>query len=72
MHEQREKSVLQTRLGEGTLHRINIDVPSLGNFQTENFFSDWSESVVTLRLLNGHNSFGTETHEAVDENVIVL
>ena len=70
--QQREKYVLQTRLGEDILDRINIDGPSLGNFDTENLFSHWSESAVTLRHLNGHNSFRTETHEEANENVIVL
>ena len=44
MHEQSEKFVLQTRLGEDTIDRINIDGPSLGNFDTEKFFSDWRMS----------------------------
>ena len=60
MHEQREKFVLQTRLGEDTLDLINIDDPSLDNFDTEQLFSDRSESVVTLRPLNDlndHDSF---------------
>ena len=72
LHEQREKSVPQTRLDEDTLDRINIDGTSLGNFDTEIFFSHWSESAVALRHLNGHNSFRTETHEEASENVIVL
>ena len=65
---------MQTRLGEDTLDRINIDDPSLGNFHTENFFSDLSKSgsAVTLRHLNDHNSFRTGTHEEANENVIVL
>ena len=66
------KVVLQTRLGEYTLDRININGPSWDNFDTEKVFSDWSESTVTLRHLNGHNSFETETHEEANENVIVL
>ena len=72
LHEQIEKSVLQTILGEDILDSINIDGPSLGNFDTEECFSDWSESTVTLRHPNGHNSFKTETHEEANENVIVL
>ena len=72
LHEQIEKSVLQTRLGEDILDSINIDGSSLGNFDTEECFSDWSESAVTLRHLNCHNSFKTETHEEANENVIVL
>ena len=58
-----EQSVLRTRLGEDTLDhimRINIDDASLDNFDTEKFVSNWIESAVTLRNLNGHNSFGTE------------
>ena len=39
----RKKSLMQTRLGESTLVHINIDGPSLGNFDTENFFPDLSE-----------------------------
>ena len=42
LHEQKEKSNA-TRLGESTLVHINIDGPSLGNFDTENFFPDLSE-----------------------------
>ena len=55
----REKSVLQTRLGEDNLDhgmRINIDVPSLVNSVTEKFVSDWIESAVTSRYLNVYNS----------------
>ena len=48
---------------------INIDGPSLGNFDTEKFVSDWIESAATLI---GHNSSRTETHEEAGENVIVL
>ena len=51
---------------------INIESPSLGNFDTDKFVSDWIESPVTLRHLNGHNSSKTETHKEADENVIVL
>ena len=75
MHEQRKKFVLQTRLGEDTLDLTNIDDPSLDNFDTEKLFSDWSESVVTLRPLNDlndHDSLRTETHEEANENVIVF
>ena len=74
MHEQREKSVLQTRLGEDTLDRINIDDLSLGHFHTEIFFSDLSKSgsAVTLRHLNDHNLFRTGTRKEANENVIVL
>ena len=70
----RKKSVLQTRLVEDTLDhimRINIDGPSLDNFDTETFVSERIESAVTLTLLNGHNSPRTETHEEGDENAIV-
>ena len=62
------------RLGEDTLDHImciNIDGPSLDNFDTEKFVSDWIESTVTSRHLNGHNSSRTETHEEVDENVVL-
>ena len=55
----REKSVLQKRLGEDNLDhgmRINIDVPSLVNSVTEKFVSDWIESAVTSRYLNVYNS----------------
>ena len=55
----REKSVLQKRLGEDNLDhgmRINIDVPSLVNSVTEKFVSDWIESTVTSRYLNVYNS----------------
>ena len=51
---------------------INIDGPSSDNFDTEKFVSDWIESVVTSRHLNGHNSSRTETHKEADENFIVL
>ena len=71
----REKSVLRTRSGEDILDhimRINIDNPSLDNFGTEIFVSDWIESAVTSRHLNGHNSSRTETHEEANENVIVF
>ena len=62
----REKSVLQARLGKDTLGhimRINIDGPSLDNFETEKFVSNWIQSAVTSRHLNGHNSSRTEIHE---------
>ena len=62
------------RLGEDTLDHImciNIDGPSLDNFDTEKFVSDWIESTVTSRHLNGHNSSRTETHEEADENVVL-
>ena len=72
MHQQIEKSVQQARLGEDTLDRIDTDGPPLDNFDTEDFFSDWSESTVILRHLNGHNSFRTETHEEANENVTIL
>ena len=55
----REKSVLQTRLGQDNLDhimRINIDDPSFDNFDTEKFVSDWIESAVTSSHLNGHSS----------------
>ena len=71
----REKSVLQIRLGEGNLDqrmRINIDVPSLVNFVTDKFVSDWIESAVTSRHLNVYNSSRSITHKQADENVIVL
>ena len=57
----REKSVLQTRLGEGTLGhimRINIDGPSLVNFDTEK--------------LTGLNCRYFEAREEATENVIVF
>ena len=69
-----EKSVLQTRLGEDTLDyiiRINIDGPSLDNFDTDKSVFDSIESDVTSRQLNGHNSSRTETHEEADENVVL-
>ena len=72
MHQQIEKSVQQARLGEDTLDRIDTGGSSLDNFDTEDFFSDWSESTVILRHLNGHNSFRTETHEEANENVTIL
>ena len=62
------------RLGEDTLDHImciNTDGPSLDNFDTEKFVSDWIESTVTSRHLNGHNSSTTETHEEADENVVL-
>ena len=71
----REKSILQTRLAEDTLGHImhiNIDGLSLYKFEFEKFISDWIESTITLRHLNGHNSSGTETNEEADENAIVL
>ena len=71
----REKSVLQTRLGEGTLGhimRINIDGPSLDNFDTEKFVFNQIESAVTSRHLNGRNPSRAETLEEVNENVIAL
>ena len=71
----REKSVLQIRLGEGNLDqrmRINIDVPSLVNFVTEKFVSDWIESAVTSRHLNVYNSSRSIAHKQADENVIAL
>ena len=71
----REKSVLQTRLGEDTLDHImniNIDDPSLDNLDSEKFVSDWNESAGTSRHLNGHNSSRTETHEEADGNFTVL
>ena len=34
---------------------INTDNPSLGNFDTEKFVSEWIESADTLKQLNGHN-----------------
>ena len=70
----REKSVLQRRLGEDTLDhiiRINIDGPSLDNFDTEKFVSDSTESAVTSGHLSGHNSSRTETHEEADQNVVL-
>ena len=72
MHEQREKSLLQTRLGEDTLDHINIDGPLLVSFDIKKKSSHWSESIVTLRHLNGHNSLRKETHEEANEHVIVL
>ena len=53
----REKSVLCTGLGEDTLDHImhiNIDGPSLDNFDSEKFVSDCIEFDVTSRH-NGHN-----------------
>ena len=50
---------------------INIDGPSLDNFDTEKLVSDWIESPVISRNLNGHNLSRTETHEEANENVIV-
>ena len=38
---------------------INIDDPSLDNFDTEKFVSDWIEFAVTSRHLNDHNFFLT-------------
>ena len=38
LHEPRGKFILQARLGEGTLDRIDIDGPSLGNSDTEFLF----------------------------------
>ena len=70
-----EKSVLRTRLGGDTqdhIMRINVDDPSLHNFDTEKHVFDWIESTVTSRHLNGHNSSRTEKHEEADENVIFL
>ena len=61
----RKMSVLQKRLGEYTLDhimRINIDDPFLDNFDTQKIVSDWIESTITSRLLNGHNSSRAETH----------
>ena len=71
----REKSVLQARLGEDTLDyimHINIDGSSLNSFDTGKFVFDQIESTITSRNLNGHNSSWTETHEEADENVILL
>ena len=62
----REKFVLPTRLAENTLGHImciNIDGPSLDNFDTEKLVFDQIESAATLRQLNGHNSSRTETHK---------
>ena len=59
----REKSVLQKRLGQDTLDRsmrINIDGPYLHNFDTEKLVSDCIEFAVTWIYLYGHNSFRTE------------
>ena len=70
----RKKSALQLRLGEDNLDHyinINIDDPSLDNFDTEKLVSDWTESPVISRNLNGHNLSRTETHEEANENVIV-
>ena len=53
----REKSVVCTGLGEDTLDHImhiNIDGPSLDNFDSEKFVSDCIEFDVTSRH-NGHN-----------------
>ena len=71
----REKSVLQARLGEDTLDyimHINIDGSSLNSFDTGKFVFDQIESTITSRNLNGHNSSWAETHEEADENVILL
>ena len=71
----RKKSVLRTRLGKYTLNeimRINIGGPSSDNFDTEKFISDWIESTVTSRHLNGHNSCRIETHEEAGEKRFVL
>ena len=71
----REKSVLQARLGEDTLDyimHINIDGSSLNSFDTGKFVFDQIESTITSRNVNGHNSSWTETHEEADENVILL
>ena len=52
--------------------RINVDGPaSSDNFDTEKFVSDWIESTVTSKQLNGYNLSRTETHAEADENVIV-
>ena len=70
-----EESVLRTRLGVDTLDRnmcININGSFLDNFDAEKFVSDWIDSAVTLKHLNGHNSSRIEIHEKVDENIIVL
>ena len=70
----REKLLLQAKLGENTkdhVMHINIDGPSLDNFETENLII-LIEFTITLRHLNGHNSSRTEAHEEADENVIVL
>ena len=71
----REKFVLQIRLGEDTLDyimHINIDSPSSYDFDTKKFVSDRIESAVTVRHLNGLNSSRTEAYEEADENIIVL
>ena len=39
----------------GGHYGINTDSPSLGNFDTEKFASEWIESADTLKQLNGHN-----------------
>ena len=53
--------------------RINVDGPaSSDNFDTEKFVSDWIESTVTSKQLNGYNLSRTETHAEADENVIVF
>ena len=54
------------------LMRVNMDGPYLDNFDGEKFVSDWIESVVTSRHVNGHNSSWTETREEADKNVFVL
>ena len=51
--------------------RINIGGPSLDNFHTEKFVSDSSESAVTWKHLNGHNSSRTEAIEEADQNVVL-
>lgn len=71
----RENTVLQTKLSEDILDLImviNIYGPSLDNFDTEKFVSDWTESAVTSRHLNGHNSSRTEAHEEANENFIAF
>ena len=67
----REKSVLQIRLGEDNLDHImciNIYSPSFDNFDTDKSVSDQVKSPVYLRHLNIHHSSRTETHEEPDEN----
>ena len=54
------------------LMRVNIDGPYLDNFDAEKFVSDWIESAVTSRHVNGHNSSWTETREEADKNVFVI
>ena len=50
----REESVLQTRLGDYSLDHlmwVNIDGPSLDNFDAEKFVSDWLKNSPLLETL---------------------